>query len=99
VELRRGEAGGKRERSTAHDEAEPGSSRRKVNPARRHEEGCGCEQARLIREAEIGEDAAGEEDGDPERQAVGLGLQGTAERRGKQHRAADAAPRPVSPVP
>jgi hypothetical protein len=70
VELRRGEARRKRKRSAANDEAKPGSSRCEIDSGRRHEEGCGCKQARLIGEAEIDENAAGEEDGDPERQAV-----------------------------
>ena len=99
VELRRGKASGKRKRRAAHDEAKPGSSCRKVNPGRRHDESGGGEQARLFGEAEIDEDAAGEENGDPERQAVGLGFKGTGERGDKEHRAADAAPRPVAPTP
>jgi hypothetical protein len=67
---RRGEAGGKRKSCPAHDEAEPGSPSCEVNPGRRHDEGRSGEQARLFGEAEIGEDATGEQNWDPEGQAV-----------------------------
>ena len=99
MELRRRKSSGKRKRRPAHYEAKPGSSRRKVNPGRRHDESSSGEQTRLFREAEIDEDAAGEENGDPERQAVGLSFKAAGERGDKEHCAPDATPRPVSPTP
>src|SRR5262245_46650150 len=59
----------------------------------------GCEEARLLGKAEIDEDAADKENRNPERQAGGLGLERTGERRDKQYRAADATPRPACPMP
>jgi len=67
VELGGGKTGGERERNGPEDQAEPGSAGREVNPGRGHDESCGMQDARLIRKCEIDEDAAGEQNRDPER--------------------------------
>lgn len=48
VELRSGEAGGKGKCGTAERKTKPSASRRKVNVCRRHDEGSGMQDARLI---------------------------------------------------
>ena len=91
-------AGCERECGAADDQAEACSSAGKGQPDSSHGQGCRREQARLLGESEIGDDAAAEQDRDPEREAVGFGFEGAGNGVQREGQAAQAALRPVRPM-